>query len=83
MVYDHIPDEDEIAEVAAQHLDDFPADDAYASVDIVYKAPDFLSIHEQDQVNAFLRDGSKCVLVIYMQEGVLDEDDDDDDMDDN
>jgi hypothetical protein len=69
MVLDHIPDDDEVFELADHHLDLFEAEEAYASTEIVYEAPDWLSVAEQDQMNAFLRDGAACILVVYMREG--------------
>lgn len=77
MVLDHVPDEEEVAEHAADHLENFPAEDAFAKCQITYAAPDFLSIAEQDQINAFLRDGAVCVLVIYMSEGSCEDEDED------
>lgn len=68
MVMDHVPDEEEIAEIAADHLEDFPAEEAHARCQVVYTAPDFLSTCERDQIGAYLRDGAVCVLVIYMAE---------------
>lgn len=78
MVMDHIPDADEVSELAQIHLDDFPSDEAHASCEIVYEPPSWLDVHEQDQMSAFLRDGAACILVIYMQEGALESADDDD-----
>lgn len=72
MVMDHVPDEDEVAELAEMHLEDFPADEAFAKCSIVYQAPDFLCVGERDQINAYLRDGAVCVLVVYMEEGECD-----------
>lgn len=69
MVLDHIPDEDEIADYAAAHLEEFPADEAYARCSVMYKAPMFLEVGERDQINAHVRDGAACILVIYMCEG--------------
>jgi hypothetical protein len=69
MVLDHVPDSDEIEELAYLHLDDFPADEATAQVEILYSPPDWLNIAEQDQMGAYMRDGAACILVIYMCEG--------------
>lgn len=77
MVLDYVPDEDQIEEFVFTHLDDFPADEASARVEVLYAAPDWMGVADRDQISAHLRDGSKCVLVIYMYEGT-DEDEDDD-----
>jgi hypothetical protein len=69
MVLDHMPDRDEVAEYASAHLEDFPAESAYATIDIVHEPPDWLDVHEKDQMAAYMRDGAACILVIYMQEG--------------
>lgn len=74
LVLDEVPTEDECNELAEELLDDFPAESVAVSFDIVYAAPDFMNISEQDQINAYLRDGSACVLVVYMADA--------DDMDD-
>lgn len=81
MVLDHMPDSDEIEDLAEKHLEDYPAEEAYATVELLHEAPDWLSVHEQDQMNAHLRDGAACILVVYMQEGDGDceEEEDDDD----
>lgn len=78
MVLDHYPSHDEVTELASYHLEEFPADEAHATVDIVREPPEWLEVHERDQMAAHLRDGGPdcCVLVIYMQEGALDEDED-------
>lgn len=68
MVLDHLPDEDEVEELALMHLEDFDAEEASATADIVYEAPEWLDVSEQDQINAFMRDGAECVLVIYMSD---------------
>ena len=73
MVLDHVPDTEEITELAAVHLDDFPAEEAHASCEIVYTPPQWLEVHEQDQMSAFLRDGAACILIIYMMEGSLED----------
>lgn len=78
MVMDHVPDAEEVTELAGLHLEEFPADDAHASCEIVYEPPTWLDIHERDQMSAFIRDGAACILVIYMQEGDLEIDEDDD-----
>jgi hypothetical protein len=77
VVLDHVPDSEEVADLAAVHLEEFPAEEAFAKCQITYEAPDFLSIGERDQIGAYLRDGSACVLVIYMSEGSCDDDEDD------
>jgi hypothetical protein len=74
MVMDHVPDEDEIEELAYLHLDDFPADEATAQCEILYAPPDWLNIAEQDQMGAYIRDGAACILVIYMCEGDYEDD---------
>lgn len=76
MVLDHEPDSDEVSELAATHLEDFPAECAHATVELTREPPEWLEVHERDQMGAFLRDGGPdtCILVIYMQEA------DDDDM---
>jgi len=83
MVLPHVPEPDEIAEYASHHLEDFPAENAYATVEITKTPPDWLDLHEQDQMAAHLRDGGDemCILVIYMQEDL--EGDDGDDSDDS
>jgi len=70
---DHVPDADEVAELAYVHLEEFPSEDAVASCEILYEAPSWLSVGEQDQFGAFLRDGAACILVVYMQEGELED----------
>lgn len=85
MVMDHVPDSDEVTELATLHLDEFPADFAHATVEIVNEPPQWLEVHERDQMAAFLRDGGPetCILVIYMQEASEDElEDEDEDADD-
>lgn len=77
MVLDHVPDSDEVAELAELHLEDYPAEEAHAICDIVYEPPDWLDMHEQDQMNAHLRDGAKCILIVYMREGSGDDEYDD------
>lgn len=76
MVLDHYPDHDEVSELASYHLEDFPADEAHATVDIVHEPPDWLAVHERDQMAAHMRDGGPdcCVVIIYMQEGALEDD---------
>lgn len=80
MVLDHVPDAEEVTELASLHLEEFPADDAHASCEIVYEPPKWLDIHERDQMSAFIRDGAACILVIYMQEGDLEMDEDDEEL---
>lgn len=79
MVLDHLPDADEIEELADEHLENYPAEEAYATVELLHQAPDWLATHEQDQMNAFLRDDKNaCILVVYMQEGDFEDDEDED-----
>lgn len=70
MVLDHYPTDDEIKELTYLHLDKYPSEYAIATIDIVRRAPDFLSVSEQDQINAHVRDGGRAfhVLVVYMKE---------------
>lgn len=75
MVMDHVPELEEVAEIATHHLEEFPADNAHASCEIVYSPPPWLDVHEQDQMGAFMRDGAACILVVYMREGTLEEED--------
>ena len=82
MVLDHYPSEAEVDELTQFHLEQFDADYAEATAQIVRKAPDFLCTSEQDQINAHIRDGGKnCyVLVVYMEETEpFDTDDEDED----
>jgi hypothetical protein len=76
MVLDSYPSEDEIDELVYAHLDEIDSDEVEASIDILDKAPDWLSICEQDQINAHLRDGGVCVLVLYITVGESADDDD-------
>lgn len=79
MVLDYYPDDEEIEDLAYGALEDFTDENASAKTEVVYKAPEWMDIGEQDQINAFVRDGVKgtCVLVIYMSEGdFLDEEED-------
>lgn len=84
MVLDHVPDSDEVTELASLHLDEFPAEFAHATVEIVKDPPEWLDVHERDQMGAHLRDGGPdtCILVIYMQEASEEELDEDEDADD-
>lgn len=82
MVLDHVPDDDEIEELAHKHLEEYPAEEAHARIQITYEPPEFLGIGEQDQIGAFMRDGAACILVIYMAEGEDCDDDDDEELDD-
>ena len=66
MVLDHVPDEDEIEELALGHLDEFDAEDAHATTEILYSSPTWMDMCERDQIDAHLRDGGVCVLVVYM-----------------
>lgn len=70
MVLDHYPTDDEVDELTGYHLEQFPAEYAEATSQIVRRAPDFLCTSEQDQMNAFIRDGGRtyCILVVYMEE---------------
>ena len=74
IVLDHVPDEDEITDYAEMHLEEFEAEEAHASCEIMYSAPEWLEVHERDQFDAHIRDGATCILVIYMMEGCDDED---------
>jgi hypothetical protein len=76
MVLDHIPDAGEVTEIASHHLEDFPAEEAHATCELVYEPPTWLDVHERDQMGAFMRDGAACILIVYMREGNLEEDDD-------
>lgn len=79
MVLDEFPSDEQVDEMIAEHLDAFDEDDGIeVSVDITEKAPDWMDIGEQDQVNAHMRDGGVCVLVLYitiLEDGFLDDDD--------
>lgn len=79
MVLDEVPTEEEIDEMIADHLDNYDDEDNIeVSVDISQKAPDWMDIGEQDQVNAHMRDGGQCVLVLYvtiLEDGYSDDDD--------
>lgn len=78
MVLDEMPSEEDIDEMVNAQLDDYDDDESISvSVDITYKAPDWMDIGEQDQVNAHMRDGGVCVLVLYIT--VLEDDQADDD----
>lgn len=81
MVLDHYPTEDEVEILTYQHLELFPADYAEATSQIVRRAPDFLCVSEQDQMNAFIRDGGRnyYILVVYMEESEPFDDDDSED----
>lgn len=83
LVRDHYPTDDEIDELTHMYLDDYPADYAKATSEVIRKAPDFMATCEQDQINAHLRDGGPRfhVLVVYMQEIEPFDDDDDEDYD--
>lgn len=75
MVLDEMPTEEDIEELVLAHLDTLDDDeDVSASIDIVYKAPEWMDVCEQDQVNAHLRDGGACVLVLYITVGAGEED---------
>lgn len=66
MVLDHVPDEDELEEYAFAQLEELDDETAEAVVDLRKEAPDWMTLSEQDQINAHMRDGSACVLVIYI-----------------
>lgn len=67
MVLDEMPSEEDIDDFIAAHLDTLDEDDnVEVSVDVSNKAPDWMDIGEQDQINAHLRDGGVCVLVLYI-----------------
>lgn len=67
MVLDEMPSEEQIDEMIAEHIDALDEDDnVEVSVDVSTKAPDWMDISEQDQINAHLRDGGVCVLVLYI-----------------
>ena len=79
MVLDEMPSEEDIEEMIDAHLDTFGDDEGISvSVDITDKAPDWMEIGEQDQVNAHMRDGGVCVLVLYitvLEDGYSEDDD--------
>lgn len=79
IVLDEVPDSDTVSELASKHLEEFPAEAAFATCEIVYEVPQWLDVHDQDQMGAFLRDGAACLLVVYMEE----EDEDADDLEDD
>lgn len=69
MVLDEMPSDEDIDELVNAHLETLDEDDGIEiSVDITDRAPDWMEIGEQDQVNAHLRDGGACVLVLYITE---------------
>jgi hypothetical protein len=80
MVLDEMPDQEDLDELVEAHLDTFDGtEDVEISIDILYKAPDWMDICEQDQVNAHMRDGGVCIVVLYvtlLEEGTLDDFDD-------
>ena len=74
MVLDEMPSEEDIDNFVAEHLEALDDDDSIEiSVDVTDRAPDWMDIGEQDQVNAHLRDGGACVLVLYIT--ILEDDD--------
>lgn len=74
MVLDHVPSDQEIEEIAYSHLEEFDADEATATFELVHKAPDWMNICEQDQINAYVRDQPRSIiLVVYMVEGELED----------
>lgn len=78
MVLDEIPSEEDIDEIISAQLDDFDEEESISvSVDVSDKAPDWMDIGEQDQVNAHMRDGGVCVLVLYIT--ILEDDSAEDD----
>lgn len=78
IVLDHRPSDEEIEDLAYAHLDEFGADQATASFEILSGAPDWMNVCEQDQINAHMRDSSgSVVLVIYMVEGEFSDDEED------
>lgn len=79
VVLPRYPTEDEVEELTMMHLDEFDAVYATATIEIVKTAPDFMSISEQDQINAHVRDSGRgtVVLIVYMQECEPFDDDDD------
>lgn len=76
MVLDYYPDDEEIEDLAYGALEDFTDEDASAKTEVVYRAPEWMDISEQDQINAFVRDGVKgtCILVVYMSEEHFEDD---------
>ena len=68
IVLDHVPDQDEMADHAIASLEEFPADEANATCEVAYAAPAWLPMAERDQLDAFMRDGAACILVVYMNE---------------
>jgi hypothetical protein len=79
MVLDEMPSEEDIDELICVHLDTLDEDDTIeVSVDITQKAPEWMEISEQDQVNAHMRDGGACVLILYvtiLEDGYPEDDD--------
>lgn len=67
-VLDEIPSEEDIEDYAYESLEEFDAESATATIELLDHPPEWMSVGEQDQINAYLRDGSVCVLVIYMRE---------------
>lgn len=74
MVLDSYPSEEELEDLIFTHLDAMEEDDVEATIDLVDKAPDWMDIGEQDQINAHLRDGGVIVLVLYLTIGESEED---------
>lgn len=79
MVLDEMPSDEDIDELVNAHLETLDDEDNIEiSVDITKRAPEWMDIGEQDQVNAHLRDGGVCVLVLYitiLEDGYSEEDD--------
>ncbi len=78
MVLDEVPSEEDIDAMIAEHIEALDEEDnVEVNVDVSDKAPDWMDIGEQDQINAHLRDGGVCVLVLYITvfDGYTDEDD--------
>ncbi len=74
IVLDEYPSEEDIQDLVYSHLDAMDEDDVEATIDLSDKAPDWMDIGEQDQINAHLRDGGVCVLILYITIGESEED---------
>lgn len=78
MVLDELPSEEQIDELIEEHLAAFEDEENIeVRADVSDKAPDWMDICEQDQINAHLRDGGVCVVVLYITvfDGYTDDDD--------
>jgi hypothetical protein len=79
MVLDEMPTEEDLDELVCAHLDTLDEDDNIEiSIDVSTKAPEWMDIGEQDQVNAHMRDGGVCVVVLYvtiLEDGYPEDDD--------